>query len=149
MVTRRGNPFWVPGISGNPKGRSKGQSSVEAFQRNPFFFLIRHRRWERFCWSLMEPPYTGAAAARRAGYSHKSARFIASRLRKKPVIREIFREIRDLCHSSKIYRNSVSGKRFLIRAKSPLYDIDYERSKNKKKVYIVDEIQQNRNTEDY
>jgi len=38
---------------------------------------------------------SGAAAARKAGYSPKSARFIASRLRRKPVIREILRRIRE------------------------------------------------------
>ncbi len=39
----------------------------------------------------MEPPYTGAAAAIKAGYSRKTARAIASRLIRKPIIREIRR----------------------------------------------------------
>lgn len=39
----------------------------------------------------MEPPYTGEAAAIKAGYSRKSARAIASRLIRKPIIQEIRR----------------------------------------------------------
>ena len=72
MGNKRGNPTWVKGKSANPKGRPKGQASFEAFCHDPSWFLIRHLRWERFCWGLMEPPYTGAAAARKAGYSPKS-----------------------------------------------------------------------------
>ena len=117
-MNRIGNPAWVKGKSPNPEGRPRGQTSLEAFRRNPDLFYIHHLRWERFCWGLMEPPCTGAAAARRAGYSPKSARFIACRLWKKPVIREIFRELRDLVHSSIVYRDPFSGKRSVIRPPS-------------------------------
>lgn len=117
-MNKRGNPAWVKGVSANPKGRPRGQTSLEAFQRNPDLFYIHHLRWERFCWGLMEPPCTGAAAARYAGYSPKSARFIASRLWKKPVVREMFRRFRDLVSSSIVYRDPFTGKRTVIRLPS-------------------------------
>jgi hypothetical protein len=109
-VSKRGNPAWVKGKSANPKGRPKGQTSFKAFCNAPSLFLIRHLRWERFCFGLMEPPYTGAAAARKAGYSPKSARFIASRLRKNPIIRAMLREIREITSSGKAYRDWLTGK---------------------------------------
>ncbi len=96
MGNKRGNPAFVKGKSGNPYGRPRGGNSIEAFYRDPEWFFIRHMRWERFCLSLMEPPYTGAAAARKAGYSPKSARFIASRLLKKAVIRAKHNELVEL-----------------------------------------------------
>lgn len=119
MAGKRGNPTWVKGKSPNPEGRPRGQTSLEAFRRDPDLFFIHHLRWERFCFGLMEPPCTGAAAARRAGYSPKSARFIASRLWKKPVIREAFRVLKDLTDSSIVYRDPFSGKRSVIRPSSP------------------------------
>lgn len=82
---------WVKGQSGNLKGRPKGQNSIEALYRDPTRFWVRHLRWWRFCWALMEPPYTGEAAAIKAGYSRKTARAIASRLIRKPIIQEIRR----------------------------------------------------------
>lgn len=94
MGNKRGNPAWYRGMpSANPTGRPKGQNSIDAFHHDPEWFFIRHMRWERFCWALMEPPYTKAAAARKAGYSPKSARFIASRLLKKPMIRATLNRI--------------------------------------------------------
>ena len=102
MGNKRGNPAWYRGMpSANPKGRPKGQNSIEAFCRGPEWFCIRHLRWERFCWNLIEPPYTGAAAARKAGYSPKSARFIASRLWKKPIIRAIFNRIKERVNATR------------------------------------------------
>ena len=89
MDNWKGRSNHAKGKSFNPEGRPRGQTSLEAFYEDPERFLIRHIRWDRFCMALSERPYTGAAAARKAGYSHKSARFIASRLRKKPVIRAI------------------------------------------------------------
>ena len=104
MGNKRGNPAWVKGKSGNPKGRPKGQTSLATFYHDPQYFLIRHIRWQRFCWGLTEPPYTGAAAARKAGYSPKSARFIASRLRKKDIVRATLQR-----HNVMVYLYSVTG----------------------------------------
>ena len=85
MGNKRCNPKWFQWYKGmpclNPSGRPKGS-----------YTFYPPLRWHRFVWGLMEPPYTGAAAARKAGYSRKSARFIASRLRRKPAVRELIRE---------------------------------------------------------
>ena len=124
-MNKRGNPAWVKGISANPEGRPRGRTGVEAYRRDPDLFFIHHLRWWKFCLELITPcpglmssPRTRAAAARRAGYSPKSARFIASRLWKKPVIREALRELGDLVHSSIIYQDPFSGKRSIIRLPS-------------------------------
>ena len=94
MVNKRGNPAWYRGMpSANPQGRPRGQNSTVVLNSDPIWFVIKHSRWERFCFTLLDPPYTGAAAARSAGYSPKSARFIASRLIRKPVIHELLRRI--------------------------------------------------------
>jgi len=113
-MTKRGNPAWVKGRSANPKGRPRGQTSLEAFSRNPDRFFYYHIRWYRFCFELMEPPFTFAAAARRAGYSPKSARFIGSRLWRNPVIREAFGELREITSSRKACEDWLSGKSFGI-----------------------------------
>ncbi|UCC17966.1 MAG: hypothetical protein JSU58_05285 [Dehalococcoidales bacterium] len=95
MVKRGGNPSWYKGMpSANPKGRPRGKTTLYTFLQNPKRFQVNIFRWERFCWGLLEHPYTGAAAARKAGYSPKSARFIASRLRRNPVVIEMLRRIR-------------------------------------------------------
>jgi len=120
---RRGNPAWLKGISGNPRGRLRGQTSLEAFSRDPDRFFYRHIRWYRFCFGLKEPPFTFAAAARQAGYSPKSARFIGSRLWRNPVIREALRELREITSSGKAYQDWLTGKCpgiGLLRRKSPL-----------------------------
>ncbi|MCJ7761164.1 terminase small subunit [Candidatus Bathyarchaeota archaeon] len=111
-IKKRGNPAWVKGKSANPKGRPRGQTSLEAFSRNPDRFFYYHIRWYRFCFELMEPPFTFAAAARRAGYSPKSARFIGSRLWRNPVIREAFGELREITSSRKACEDWLSGKSF-------------------------------------
>ena len=38
-MNRMGNPAWVKGKSPNPEGRPRGQTSVEAFRRDPDLFL--------------------------------------------------------------------------------------------------------------
>lgn len=101
MGRRRGNPAWHRGMpSANPKGRPRGQNTIEAFEGDPYGF--RKYRWVRFCQELpLTPvPGNGAEAARRVGYSPKSARFIASRLRHKPVIRHILRRFRVRCDNT-------------------------------------------------
>jgi len=104
----------VEGRSPNPGGRPRGTTSLEAYLRDPDWFIILHGRWWKFCRGLMEPPYNQAAAARYAGYSPKSARFIGCRLWKKPVIREMFRLFSYLVDSSTIVRDPVSGERTVI-----------------------------------
>ncbi len=93
MGNKRGNPAWVKGKSANPLGRPCGQNSVSVYRYKPDLFTVRHLRWWRFCFEYILAAGNGAKAARRAGYSLKSARFIASRLIRKEVIREIMREI--------------------------------------------------------
>jgi hypothetical protein len=84
MTKRKGH--WEKGKSANPAGRPRGQNSIWAFLADPAGFECRHLRWHKFCWEYMIWPLNQAKAARNAGYSHKSARFIASRLLKKTVI---------------------------------------------------------------
>jgi len=95
---------WVKGQSGNLKGRPRGQNTITSLHRDPTLFWVRHLRWWQFCWALMEPPYTGEAAAIKAGYSRKSARAIASRLIRKPIIHEIRR-----WHNASVYLYSVTN----------------------------------------
>jgi hypothetical protein len=96
MGNKRGNPAWVKGKSANPKGRPRGQNSYEVLCNNPGLFFIRHLRWERFCFEYFLVACNGAKAARRVGYSPKSARFIAYRLLKKPIIRATLMRINEL-----------------------------------------------------
>ena len=94
---RRGNPAWYKGMpSANPKGRPKGQNSDAVFCQDPSWFLIRHRRWEKFCWEHIITAANGAESARRAGYSPKSARFIASRLIHKNIIKATRNRIKEI-----------------------------------------------------
>ena len=98
----KGNPAWYAGMpSANPKGRPKGQTSIEAYRKRIRIYFLR---WERFCWALGSPPYNGAAAARKAGYSPKSARFIACRLLKKIVVRAILQR-----HGALVYLYEKTG----------------------------------------
>ncbi|MFC2044934.1 terminase small subunit [Chloroflexota bacterium] len=110
-MSKRGNPAWYRGMpSANPKGRPRGQTSLAAYQSHNL--IHRFMRWDRFCWALTEPPFTGAAAARKAGYSLKSARFIASRLIRKPVVRYILKEHRamvELYCSTNNMKYSITG----------------------------------------
>jgi hypothetical protein len=84
-----GNSAWVKGKSPYPQGRPRGQTGLSAFYKDPERFLCRHIRWGRFCWKYILSGGRGARAAREAGYSPRSARFIASRLIRKPVIQAI------------------------------------------------------------
>jgi hypothetical protein len=109
---KRGNPAWYRGMPPtNPKGRPRNQTSIEAFYRDPQWFCIEYPRWKRFCLELplTAVPGNGAEAARRAGYSPKSARFIASRLRKKPIVREMLRELNEITSSK--YQVWLRGER--------------------------------------
>jgi hypothetical protein len=124
---RRGNPAWYRGMpSANPKGRPRGQNSIDAFYHNPELFEIKHIRWWRFCLELplTVSPGNGAEAAKKAGYSPKSARFIASRLRKKPVIRAIFNQLKEMINATRKIDEGV----FLI----PDYSGQYHIYRNKK-----------------
>ena len=124
IKNKRGNPTWYRGMpSANPKGRPRGQNSVEAFERDPENFDIKHIRWSNFCLELplTSPPGNGAEAARRAGYSPKSARFIASRLLKKGVIRAKLRELGKIVNATRKISEGVwmipdySGKYHIYR----------------------------------
>ena len=126
MGNKRGNPAWYRGMpSANPTGRPRGQNSIEAFYRDPELFDTRHMRWWRFCLGLglTAFPGNGAEAARRAGYSPKSARFIASRLRKKGVIRAKLRELGKIINATRKISEGVwlipdySGKYHIYRNK--------------------------------
>ena len=128
MGNKRGNPAWYRGmLSANPKGRPKGQTSLEAFRRDPKSFRVWLYRWERFCWALpmTKIPGNGAEAARKAGYSPKSARFIASRLGRKPIIREILRRIRKRIDGTRKIGEGV----YLIPDDSGEYHIYYRNKK--------------------
>ncbi len=82
MENNKGVHLWKKGISANSSGRPKG--------RYTFYPPLR---WELFCRELIVC-LNASEAARKAGYSVKSARFIASRLRKKPAVRDILRDLR-------------------------------------------------------
>jgi hypothetical protein len=90
---KRGNPNWRKGTSGNPKGRPRGKNTLDAYYADPLSFGIRHIRWQTFALQYIVTVGNGAKAARNSGYSHKSARFIASRLIRNPVVRLFMREI--------------------------------------------------------
>ena len=100
LKKKRGNPAWYRGMpSANPKGRPRDQNSWAVFCQNSQVFLIKHTRWWRFSYEHIMTAANGAEAARRAGYSRKSARFIASRLIKKDVIRATRNRMNELsCH---------------------------------------------------
>ncbi|MFC1865283.1 terminase small subunit [Chloroflexota bacterium] len=92
-MERKGN--WIKGKSPYPKGgRPRGQNTLEAYYRDPRLFESRHIRWSSFALEYIVTVGNGAEAARRVGYSPKSARFIASRLIRNPVVRAM---MRDLC----------------------------------------------------
>ena len=125
MGNKRGNPAWYRGMpSANPKGRPKGQTSVEAFYRDPGLFDTRNIRWWRFCLDLGLTAGNGAKTARLAGYSPKSARFIASRLLKKAVIRAKLRELGKIINATR----KISEGVYLI----PDYSGEYHIYRHKK-----------------
>jgi hypothetical protein len=125
---KRGNPAWYRGMpSANPKGRPKGNNSIEAFYRDPELFDTRHMRWWRFCLkyaTAISKIGNATEAARWAGYSPKSARFIASRLRKKAVIRAKLREWRKIIDATR----KISEGVYMI----PDYSRKYHIYRNKK-----------------
>ncbi len=124
-MSKRGNPAWHRGMpSANPKGRPRGQNSIEAFYRDPKLFDTKHIRWWRFCLNLGLTVGNGAKTARLAGYSSKSARFIASRLRKKGVIRAKLRELGKIINKTR----KISEGAWLI----PDYSGKYHIYRNKK-----------------
>ena len=85
MGNKGGNPTWYRGMpSANPEGRPRGSTR------------FNQRMW-RFCLfyaTAISKIGNATEAARRAGYSPKSARFIASRLRKKPAVTERISNLR-------------------------------------------------------
>ncbi len=125
---RGGNPAWYKGMpSANPEGRPKGQTSIEAFYRDPEHFDTRHIRWWRFCLKYttsVSKIGNATEAARWAGYSPKSARFIASRLLKKAVIRAKLREFKKMVDGTR----KISEGVYLI----PNYEGEYHIYRKKK-----------------
>ena len=88
-----GNPAWVKGVSGNPYGRPRGQTTAQAALHDPdTFFAVKHARWYRLCLELGNT-LNWTKAARRAGYSPRSARFIAWPLRRHPAVQILVRRI--------------------------------------------------------
>jgi hypothetical protein len=77
-VSRKvGNPAWIKGKAQNPAGRPKGRYDA-MLRDDPKLFSIHHMRWWKFAINYHYPAsMNGAKAARLAGYSPKSARFIA------------------------------------------------------------------------
>ena len=103
MSNKRGNPKWFQWYKGmpclNPSGRPKGSGSMATYLADPKLFENHHMRWWWFCLyytTAITKIGNATEAARKAGYSAKSARFIASRLLKKPVIREMIRKEREI-----------------------------------------------------
>ncbi len=89
-------------------------------------------------------PSTGAAAARQAGYSPKSARFTAHRLKRHAVIREALAELREITSSSQAVQDYLSGKSFeigLIRSDWPYLSIRELKRKRKKRTKKHDKSQ--------
>ena len=72
---------------------------MATYLADPKLFGLRRRKWWWFCLyytTAITKIGNATEAARKAGYSAKSARFIASRLLKKPVIREMIRKEREI-----------------------------------------------------
>jgi len=94
-MTKGRDYLWKKGVSPNPSGRPKGSGSMATYLADPKLFGIRYRKWWWFCLyytTAITKIGNATEAARKAGYSANSARFIASRLLKKPVIREMLRK---------------------------------------------------------
>ncbi|MFC1987760.1 terminase small subunit [Chloroflexota bacterium] len=81
-------------------------------------FSAKYQRWDRFAIALLEEP-TGEAAAIKAGYSPKSARFLATRLRKNPYVIKRLKELQERIESEKIanVRERKEKLSEIIRAK--------------------------------
>ena len=99
LKRKRRNPNWFQWYKGmpclNPSGRPKGSGSMATYLADPKLFGLRHLKWWWFCLyytTAITKIGNASEAARKAGSSAKSARFIASRLLKKPVIREMIRK---------------------------------------------------------
>jgi hypothetical protein len=84
MARKAGNPNWVKGYAPNPKGRPKG--------RYIFYPTIR---WEKFVYYWMMCG-NATQAAKRAGYSPKTATVIASQLWRKPGVQIALARLRRL-----------------------------------------------------
>ncbi|MFC2032510.1 terminase small subunit [Chloroflexota bacterium] len=100
---------------------------MATYLADPKLFGLRRRKWWWFCLyytTAITKIGNATEAARRAGYSPRSARFIASRLWRKPVIRDVFRRMRDRVNATR----KLSEGAWLI----PDYSGRYHIYRNKK-----------------
>lgn len=98
------NPTWIKGCpSPNRRGRPVGRATTRIALQNPNRFFRKRQRWLKFALQLGLAA-SAAEAARRAGYSVKTARIIACQLRAKPTMQILFSRINTVTSDSQLIR---------------------------------------------